>query len=141
MILNRQNLSENNWNHFKIVPQGHNNCQLSIVNCQFGEAAKFQSIVLFDKPDMLTFYSKQFRPVLSIEGIVCKKLFLQLPVPAPFFHRQNYSPPPKKAIVSRPNLCYNACYESPDCLPPEAADRQKKRFYMVWRYDHAVFRH
>ena len=42
MILNRQNLSENNWNHFKIVPQGHNNCQLSIVNCQFGEAAKFQ---------------------------------------------------------------------------------------------------
>ena len=40
MILNRQNLSENNWKHFKIVPQGHNNCQLSIVNCQFGEAAK-----------------------------------------------------------------------------------------------------
>ena len=35
-------MSENNWNHFKIVPQGHNNCQLSIVNCQFGEAAKFQ---------------------------------------------------------------------------------------------------
>ena len=40
MILNRQNLSENNCNHFKIVPQGHN-CQLSIVNCQFGEAANF----------------------------------------------------------------------------------------------------
>ena len=27
---------------FKIVPEGHNNCQLSIVNCQFGEAAKQQ---------------------------------------------------------------------------------------------------
>ena len=44
MILKRQNMSENQWNHFKIVPQGHNNCQLSIVNCQFGEAAKFQFI-------------------------------------------------------------------------------------------------
>ena len=51
MILKRQNMSENKWNHFKIVPQGHNNCQLSIVNCQlsivncqFGEAAKFQFI-------------------------------------------------------------------------------------------------
>ena len=42
MILKRQNMSENKWNHFKIVPQGHNHCQLSIVNCQFGEAAKFQ---------------------------------------------------------------------------------------------------
>ena len=40
MILNKQNLSENNWNPFKIVPQGHNHCQLSIVNFQFGEAAK-----------------------------------------------------------------------------------------------------
>ena len=29
-------------NYFKIVPKGHNNCQLSIVNCQFGEVAKFQ---------------------------------------------------------------------------------------------------
>ena len=44
MILKRQNIPENNWNHFKIVPQGHNHCQLSIVNCQFGEAAKFQFI-------------------------------------------------------------------------------------------------
>ena len=44
MILKRQNLSENKGNHFKIVPQGHNNCQLSIVNCQFGEAAKFQFV-------------------------------------------------------------------------------------------------
>ena len=35
MILKRQNMSENKWNHFKIVPQGHNNCQLSTVNCQF----------------------------------------------------------------------------------------------------------
>ena len=42
MILKRKNMSENKWNHFKIVPQGHNHCQLSIVNCQFGEAAKFQ---------------------------------------------------------------------------------------------------
>ena len=50
MILNRQNLSENNWNHFKIVPQGHNHCQLSIVNCQFGEAAKFQFICFTVKP-------------------------------------------------------------------------------------------
>ena len=41
MIIKRQNMSENNWNHFKIVPQGHNHFQLSIVNCQFGEAAKF----------------------------------------------------------------------------------------------------
>ena len=52
MILNRQNLSENNWNHFKIVPQGHNNCQLSIVNCQFGEAAKFQFAGLLRKSHM-----------------------------------------------------------------------------------------
>ena len=42
MILKRQNMSENKWNHFKIVPQGHNHCQLSIVNCQFGEAVIFQ---------------------------------------------------------------------------------------------------
>ena len=41
MIIKRQNMSENQWNHIKIVPQGHNHCQLSIVNCQFGEAAKF----------------------------------------------------------------------------------------------------
>ena len=40
MILNIQNLSENNWNPFKIVLWRHHNCQLSIVNCQFGEAAK-----------------------------------------------------------------------------------------------------
>ena len=38
MILNRQNLSEYNWNSFKIVAERHHNCQLSIVNCQFGEA-------------------------------------------------------------------------------------------------------
>ena len=37
---------QNNWNSFIIVPQGHNNCQLSIVNCQFGEATKFQFIAL-----------------------------------------------------------------------------------------------
>ena len=42
MILNRQNLSENNWNPFKIVPQGHNHCQLSIVNCQFGLCAEIR---------------------------------------------------------------------------------------------------
>ena len=30
MIIKRKNMSENNWNHFKIVPKGHNNCQLSI---------------------------------------------------------------------------------------------------------------
>ena len=41
MILNKQNMSENNWNPFKIVPWRHHNCQLSIVNCQFGEAAKY----------------------------------------------------------------------------------------------------
>ena len=51
MIIKRQNMSENNWNHFKIVPQGHNNCQLSIVNCQFGEAAKFQFAVQLRKTD------------------------------------------------------------------------------------------
>ena len=32
---------------FKIVPEGHTNCQLSIVNCQFGEAAKQQFIIPF----------------------------------------------------------------------------------------------
>ena len=26
--------------YFRIVPQGHNNCQFSIVNCQFGEAVQ-----------------------------------------------------------------------------------------------------
>ena len=51
MIIKRQNMSENNWNHFKIVPQGHHNCQLSIVNCQFGEAAKFQLLDPLSKPD------------------------------------------------------------------------------------------
>ena len=50
MILKRQNMSENNWNHFKIVPKGHNHCQLSTVNCQFGEAAKFQFIDLPARP-------------------------------------------------------------------------------------------
>ena len=51
MIIKRQNMSENKWNHFKIVPQGHclhNHCQLSIVNCQFGEAAKFLFILLLN---------------------------------------------------------------------------------------------
>ena len=48
MIIKRQNMSENNWNHFKIVSHA-----LSIVNCQFGEAAKFQfnvrvSIIISD---------------------------------------------------------------------------------------------
>ena len=56
MILIRQNMSENNWNHFKIVPQGHNNCQLSIVNCQFGEAAKFQFIGQLRKPKITVSY-------------------------------------------------------------------------------------
>ena len=42
---------QNNWNSFIIVPQGHNNCQLSIVNCQFGEAAKFQFVILANEPD------------------------------------------------------------------------------------------
>ena len=50
MILKRHNMSENKWNHFKIVPQGHNHCQLSIVNCQFGEAAKFQFFFLRLRP-------------------------------------------------------------------------------------------
>ena len=51
MIIKRQNMSENNWNHFKIVPLltqslSTVNCQLSIVNSQFGEAAKFQFVGL-----------------------------------------------------------------------------------------------
>ena len=50
MILKRQNMSENKWNHFKIVPQGHIHCQLSIVNCQFGEAAKFQFVGILFSP-------------------------------------------------------------------------------------------
>ena len=44
-----QKISKNNWISFKIVPQGHNNCQLSIVNCQFGEATKFQFIRVLTK--------------------------------------------------------------------------------------------
>ena len=36
--------------HLKIVPEGHNNCQLSIVNCQFGEAAKQQFVTLLMDP-------------------------------------------------------------------------------------------
>ena len=39
MILKRQNMSENKWNPFKIVPLITQS--LSTVNCQFGEAAKF----------------------------------------------------------------------------------------------------
>ena len=65
MIIKRQNMSENKWNHFKIVPQGHNNCQLSIVNCQFGEAAKFQFIVLLqytNKHNLLSPSSPLSRP-------------------------------------------------------------------------------
>ena len=51
MIIKRQNMSENKWNHFKIVPQGHNHCQLSIVNCQFGEAAKFQFVAFINRDE------------------------------------------------------------------------------------------
>ena len=58
MIIKRQNMSENQWNHFKIVPQGHNNCQLSIVNCQFGEAAKFQIFCLLCSADVGWFYKE-----------------------------------------------------------------------------------
>ena len=61
-----QKMSKNNWISFKIVPQGHHNCQLStvncqlsivncqlsIVNCQFGEAAKFQFVDLLREADM-----------------------------------------------------------------------------------------
>ena len=36
-------MSENSWNHFKIVPLLTQ--KLSIVNCQFGEAVKFQFIL------------------------------------------------------------------------------------------------
>ena len=36
---------------FKIVPQGHHNCQLSIVNCQFGEAAKFQFVAFINRDE------------------------------------------------------------------------------------------
>ena len=42
MIIKRQNMSENKWNHFKIVPMLTQS--LSTVNCQFGEAGKFQFI-------------------------------------------------------------------------------------------------
>ena len=42
MIIKRQNMSENNWYHFKIVRLLTQS--LSIVNCQFGEATKFQFI-------------------------------------------------------------------------------------------------
>ena len=45
-------MSENNWNSFKIVAERHHNCQLSIVNCQFGEAGKFQFIGLLSYADM-----------------------------------------------------------------------------------------
>ena len=50
MIEIRKNV-RNNCNHFKIVPQGHNNCQLSIVNCQFGEAVKFQFVGQVNKTE------------------------------------------------------------------------------------------
>ena len=57
MIIKRRNMSENKWNHFKIVPLltqslSTVNCQLSIVNCQFGEAAKFQFVDLLREADM-----------------------------------------------------------------------------------------
>ena len=39
-------ISRNVLVFFKIVPEGHNHCQLSIVNCQFGEAAKQQFTAL-----------------------------------------------------------------------------------------------
>ena len=61
MILKRQNMSENKGNHFKIVPQGHNNCQLSIVNCQFGEAAKFP-ICLFPFIRQFSTFSILYQP-------------------------------------------------------------------------------
>ena len=65
MILNKQNLSENNWNPFKIVPQGHNHCQLSIVNCQFGEAAKslFNNPLSIESPqaDTPTPFPREYR--------------------------------------------------------------------------------
>ena len=49
MILKRQNMSENQWNHFKIVPLLTQS--LSTVNCQFGEAAKFHFVYLLSKAD------------------------------------------------------------------------------------------
>ena len=42
-------MSENNWNSFKIVAERHHNCQLSIVNCQFGEAVKFQFVAFLNR--------------------------------------------------------------------------------------------
>ena len=51
MILKRQNMSENQWNHFKIVPLLTQS--LSTVNCQFGEAAKFPFIGSLWQTDML----------------------------------------------------------------------------------------
>ena len=57
MILKRQNMSENNWIHFKIVPLLTQS--LSTVNCQFGEAAKFQFI---DLPA---------RPIQAVSHILC----------------------------------------------------------------------
>ena len=49
MILKRKNMSENKWNHFKIVPLLTQS--LSTVNCQFGEAAKFQFAGQLSEPD------------------------------------------------------------------------------------------
>ena len=57
-------MSENNWNHFKIVPQGHHNCQLSIVNCQFGEAVKFQFFVSLRNGGNCNFNLREAAPYL-----------------------------------------------------------------------------
>ena len=69
-------MSENNWNHFKIVPQGHNHCQLSIINCQFGEAAKFQFICLLSLADLFLYYRTSVRKCQVEEKGASLKRFL-----------------------------------------------------------------
>ena len=77
MIIKSQNMSENKWNHFKIVPQGHNNCQLSIVNCQFGEATKFLFIGQLRKPKItvsyISYLISQIYPILKRETEAMQK--------------------------------------------------------------------
>ena len=95
-------MSENNWNHFKILPQGHNNCQLSIVNCQFGEAAKFQFISVH----LLDQMSECKYSVADSQEIATKKSRgLEQPFP-PAGYLSDYTPPgrPSAAVTRIPRL-------------------------------------
>ena len=62
-----QKMSKNNWISFKIVPQGHHNCQLSIVNCQFGRSPLNPPIAYYHPGSVPSFRVHRFRYPLHMQ--------------------------------------------------------------------------